>query len=437
MKKHFKDKNKFIELIKSLYPYDYAVNGDGNTESYKILKKELNFKVHQFKEKKELNGWVVPRNQIVKKAIIKSGEKIILDHSNEPLGLILCCSPFKGKVSLKKLKNHLFYHSVDSNAIPFHCIKQYNQHKIDWGFCVPKNFYKSLNKNSYDIDIQINYKKSNMKVFEYSLKGKSKKTIVIQAHNCHPYQANDDLSGIAVAIRLMQYLKNKKNYYTYKIIISPELTGTIFWLNKINSKEIIASIILPACGNKNSLKLQETFTSNTFLDSAAHDIFKKKYKKYSYGKFRTIYGNDETVFEAPGYEIPSISITRYPYKEYHTNKDTLDVISLPHINDTLDTIKKLIKILDKQKIYKFNKRGLFCLSNKKYNLYVNAWDPSNRNGPKNRDDNRKWYRVMTELPRLLNGKNSLSYLARYFDVNAIELDKYLQKWLKKKLVELY
>ena len=123
--------------------------------------------------------------------------------------------------------------------------------------------------------------------------------------------------------------------------------------------DFIGSIILPACGNSSDLKLQETFSANTFLDRVSHNIFKKKYKNYKSGKFRTIHGNDETVFEAVGYEIPSISITRYPFKEYHSNKDTPNIISDYHIKDTLDTVLSIINELDKQKIYKFVKTGLF------------------------------------------------------------------------------
>ena len=34
-----------------------------------------------------------------------------------------------------------------------------------------------------------------MKVLEYTLPGSSSETIIINAHNCHPFQANDDISG--------------------------------------------------------------------------------------------------------------------------------------------------------------------------------------------------------------------------------------------------
>ena len=42
--------------------------------------------------------------------------------------------------------------------------------------------------------------------------------------------------------------------------------------------DFIGSIILPACGNSSDLKLQETFSANTFLDRVSHNIFKKNIK---------------------------------------------------------------------------------------------------------------------------------------------------------------
>ena len=63
----------------------------------------------------------------------------------------------------------------------------------------------------------------------------------------------------------------------------------------------------------------------------------------------------------------------------------------------------------------FVKTGLFAYQIK-YDLYINSWD-FNQNGPKNRDDIRKWYKAMTELPRLLNGHNSLDDQATKLDLD--------------------
>ena len=100
-----------------------------------------------------------------------------------------------------------------------------------------------------------------MRVLEYTLKGKNKDTIIINAHNCHPFQANDDISGCAVGIRLFQELRKiKKEKFTYTLLIAPELYGPIFWLKKLKKKKIENlkySILLKSVGN-NIIKLQHS-----------------------------------------------------------------------------------------------------------------------------------------------------------------------------------
>ena len=108
------------------------------------------------------------------------------------------------------------------------------------------------------MDLNIKETPSKMSVLVYTLSGKSKKTILLNAHNCHPYQANDDLSGIAVGIELFSKLRLVKNRkYSYQLMIAPELFGPIFWLDQLKNKEfknIIGSIMLKSVGNSNNLK---------------------------------------------------------------------------------------------------------------------------------------------------------------------------------------
>ena len=62
-----------------------------------------------------------------------------------------------------------------------------------------------------------------MRVLDYEIKGKSKQTIIINAHNCHKFQANDDISGCAVGIKIFEYLKKNRNLnYSYRLLIAPD-----------------------------------------------------------------------------------------------------------------------------------------------------------------------------------------------------------------------
>ena len=96
---------------------------------------------------------------------------------------------------------------------------------------------------------------------------------------------------------------------------------------KIKHENIIGAILLKAVGNDGKLKLQNSFNSESILDFAAQNALKKLNVNFKRGGFRQIYGNDETVFEAPGYKIPSITFTRFPFKQYHTDQDKPEIIT--------------------------------------------------------------------------------------------------------------
>ena len=443
-----------MTLVEKLYPFEYSVNSLGSDAAVPLFLEELDFAVHEFAEGQELNGWQIPLSQKVTKAEIRKNGDLIYDCCQSPLGTILLCQPFQGRVSLDELKDHLFFHSKRPEAVPFHCTQQYRPGKHTWGFCLPKTIFDNLEDGFYDIDIRVDFEPTTMKVLEFIVPGKVETSIVLQAHNCHPYQANDDISGCAVGIKVLQkLLKDQDRHYTYRLLICPELTGTLFWLhqNQLNADDIKAAIILPAVGNSAAMRLQTSFTGATALDQAAHDVFQRYFGDYEYGGFRKIYGNDETVFEAPGFAIPAISLTRYPFPTYHTNLDKPDQLSEFHLSETVDVVLSIFdeledgdklncpqksNVLPHEKVtgnIEFIGKGLYCLSHPKYDLYKAVWDPSNRNGPKDRSQNRSWNMLMTDLPRRLDGTVSVQELAHLYDLPEGDVESYCNEWIKKGL----
>ena len=81
-------------------------------------------------------------------------------------------------------------------------------------------------------------------------------------------------------------------------------------------------------GNKNSFILQKSKQGNSEIDKAFQLAMQKfTNKKLRTGAFREIVASDEIVSNGPGYDIPTPSITRWPYKEYHTSDDNPKIIS--------------------------------------------------------------------------------------------------------------
>ena len=428
-----------LDIIKKLYPFDYSICGKGNDDAVKIFKKYLNFKIYNFESGKSINGWTIPHAWILKKGkIYDKNSKTVFDAKKKFFGVPILSKSFKGKVFLKNLKKKIFFSKYD-NFTPYNWTNLYRKNFIDWGFCMNKKEFNKIKEKFYFIDLITKIKKSKMKVLEYTLKGRNKETIVFNAHNCHPYQANDDISGCAVGIQLFKELKKIKNRkFTYKLLIAPEILGPLFWLKKIGNKKkyLKYCILLKSVGNKNDLKLQHSSDQNSQIDNIALDELKKLKLKFTKGKFREVYGNDEIIFDAPGYEIKTITFTRVPFKEYHTDGDVPKKISERKLNDVLKLLTNIVKNFENQHRYKCNFKGMISLSNKKYKLYKRAEAPG-IDKDKYSLNLKKWNILMNNLPNLLNNFFSVEQISKIYDLPKVEVLKYCTKWKNKNLLKSY
>jgi aminopeptidase-like protein len=125
---------------------------------------------------------------------------------------------------------------------------------------------------------------------------------------------NDDLSGVAVGIKLMDRLRNQSDLtYSYKFLIVQEILGSAAYLaDESTPDQLTCGVFLEVLGNDNRLLLQQSFTGDTSLNQAAHHVLEQNHYDHEVAGFRERIGNTESVLESPGFEIPMISISRYP-----------------------------------------------------------------------------------------------------------------------------
>ena len=173
----------------------------------------------------------------------------------------------------------------------------------------------------------------------------------------------------------LRKIKNRK--FTYKLIIAPEILGPLFWLKKIgNEKKYLKyCILLKSIGNNNNIKLQHSSDQNSQIDIVGLEELKKLKLNFKKGNFREVYGNDEIVFDAPGYDVKTISLTRFPFREYHTDGDTPEIISEKKLQEVLKLLQNIVNNFEQQTRYKCNFNGVISLSNKKFDLYKRAEAP--------------------------------------------------------------
>ncbi|MBD1139704.1 DUF4910 domain-containing protein [Pelagibacterales bacterium SAG-MED38] len=429
---------KIINIIKKLFPFDYSIVSDDSIKAVKEFKKLLPFKVYSYKTGLTHNGWKIPKSWKLKKGLIKDGKKIIFDAKNKRFGVSIMSKSFKGKVNSEELKMRINVSKI-KNATPYDWTGLYRP-KDKWGFSMNHNEFRKIKKNKYNVEIETKVKKSKMKVLEYTLNGKNKETIIINAHNCHPFQANDDISGCALGIKLFDQLKKiKKRKFTYTLLIAPELYGPIFWLKNLNKKKLQNlkyAILLKSLGNKNIIKLQHSVKKYSEIDNIALRQLKNSKEKFLTGNFRTVYGNDEIVFDSPGYDISSITLTRVPFKEYHTDLDTPKNLSEKTLLKSYSILNKIINEFENKTRFKNNYKGVIALSSSKFNLYKNAEAPG-LDKKKYESKNKNWNLLMNNLPSFLENNMSIEEIAKYYKLPFQEVFLYCQKWEKKGLITRY
>ncbi len=363
-----------MKLINDLWFKRRDIVSDGFDESLDYISKIIPLKTHKIPTGTKCWTWIVPEKWTVKDAYIDDlNGKRILDLKNHPLHVVSYSLPIDKVVSKEELLKHLHTDKERPNAIPF----EFKYYQRNWGFCIEDSKLKEFTKDKYKVFIDSGFEKGNLKVGDYTIKGKTDKTIVLVAHLCHPAQVNDDLTGVAVLVdvakemqKALRQAQDRNNYYTYKFLLVPETIGSIAYLSQ--NEDIIpkleCGIFLEMLGNDNTHSLQLTRQGGTRLDRIARYVMKRKLKNFKEGPFRTIVGNDEMVFNGPGVNIPMISISRFPYPEYHTSDDNPDIISEQKLEESKNLILEILKIIDQDYFPKRQFKGPIFLSG--YDLWV-------------------------------------------------------------------
>jgi len=439
-----------MEILQRIDGLAIAPVSDGADEQNRILREELPFKVWEYESGQEHNGWIVPQKWEVIKAEIKKDGQLVYEGKKNPLGVIGYSQPFKGKISLAELKKHLYYFEKSPDDIVYHCDLYYKPHLKTWGFSLPYNIYSKLEEGDYEIDLVTSHTAGKMKVLEYEHQGESKDTIIFNAHNCHAAQLNDGPAGYVVFMEIMKRLRQRKTRFTYRLVIAPEHLGTVFYLAGLSQREINnfkLGVFTEIIGHDNPVfALQESFTGQSYIDKIAHHVLKFKSPQYWSREYRKVLGNDEAVWESPGYEVPMISLSRVspgnfekaghrhtPY--HHLSSDNLEHIKKERLIETVEIIMAMVDILERDCRLKRKFTGLVALSNPKYDLYITpGTDPSIKDAL-DLQIRYKWYDLMNRLPRYFDERTTILDIAIKHDLPFEQVYDYLLRFKEKNLVE--
>jgi len=430
-------------LIRDLCTFATGVVADDNERLFARIEQELPLGYFRFASDDRYNGWLVPQNWRVRRAKLSRNGTEVFDGMSHTLGVGRYSRSFSGELDWEHLKPHLVTNADLLDAYMFHCMWQYRPWDADWAMCVPHRIYRTLGPGRYRVELETEYSRGEMLVGHHHKQGCTDRMIVFNGNTCHPHMANDGFAGVAVLIRLFQWLAERDTHYSYRLVLGPEHLGSVFYLRDLPREEVdrmVCGVFEEMPGTRGPIKATSTFLGGHVLDRAFASALRHHSRAHVLVPWRKGAGNDETVWEAPGYEVPFVEVTRCedqfsPYREYHSSLDAPGLMDPVQLDEMVEVLKRVVEIVEGNATMERRFDGLVCLSNPEYDLYLERPDPAVEK--QFDDDAEKWGHLLDCLFRYFDGRTTILDVALKHDLPFARLRRYLERFQEKGLVRLH
>ncbi len=317
-----------MDLAVDLYSIPRSLTGDGVRATLDQIGRRIPLEVHELPTGTKVLDWTVPREWNPRAAWIRDPAGVpIVDFAGHNLHLVGYSVPVHRRLSLNELRPHLHSLPEQPDLIPYRT----SYYEEAWGFCLPHELLESLPDGEYEVFIDASLEDGSMTWGECLLPGSSPEEVLISSHVCHPQLANDNLSGIAVAVHLAEALAAvPERRYSYRFLFAPGGIGAIAWLAR--NRERLATfrhgLIAANLGDAGGFHYKKSRRGDAEIDRAVAAAMAGLGAELVTEDFFP-FGYDERQYCSPGFDLPVGVLTRTPwgqYPEYHTSADDLDFI---------------------------------------------------------------------------------------------------------------
>lgn len=335
------------DLMAVLYPICRSITGQGVRETLQYLQRQIPLEIREVASGTRVFDWTVPLEWNIQGAYLATirGEKL-LDFRANNLHVVSYSVPVKGRFTRDELEGHL--HSLPDRPdwIPYRT----SYYKENWGFCLTHRQLAELTEPEYDVCIDSSLQPGHLTYGEVFLPGQMSEEVLISCHVCHPSLCNDNLSGIAVATRLVQTLQHVSRKYSYRFVFIPGTIGSITWLsqNRERAGLIRHGVVLTGVGDSGGVTYKRSRQGNAYIDRAMAHVLKHYGQSYRIIDFFP-YGYDERQYCSPGFNLPVGCFMRSPhgeYPEYHTSADNLEFVTPEALQDSLAILLKAMYVIE-------------------------------------------------------------------------------------------
>ncbi len=365
------------DVLAEIMPLHRTLASDGTDAALDIIGSYLPenacYKIETYEPLKPVWTWYVPERYVVHEAYLETEDgQRILDFKDNPLHIVSYSLPIDKLLTWDDLQPHLYFSEKYPDAVPW----QFKYYERSWGFCLPKNVFDKLPRDQkyhavinseFVTDPAQGFKVSTALIHPQGGPNPEAGEMFIMAHVCHPNQANDDAAGVVTAVEVVRRLAANPlpaGSMSVRFWFGPETIGSIAYL--AHHEDLIPNlrggIFIEMTGNDNTIALQHTRQDTDILDRIGQSVLRRRGAEFRQGKFTEIINNDERVLNGPGVNVPCLSISRFPYPEYHTTEDNLNIIHEDKLQEAADVIEEIIRVYASNYIPRETFRGPLFLS---------------------------------------------------------------------------
>lgn len=360
---------EMFSFMDELFPICRSITGDGIRETFRRIGERIPLEMHEVPTGTQVFDWTVPKEWNIRGAYIKGPDgRMVVDFQEHNLHVVSYSIPVDARMPLSDLKAHIFTLPEQPDLIPYRT----SYYSETWGFCMQHERLEQLEEGEYEVRIDSSLEAGSLTYGECFLPGESKDEVLISCHSCHPSIANDNLSGIALATRLAEHLKDLPLRYSYRFLFIPGTIGSITWLalNEHLVERIKHGLVVTCVGDRGRPTYKRSRRGDALIDRAVVHVLRHSDRDHEVRDFSP-YGYDERQYCSPGFNLAVGSLMRTPngeYPEYHTSGDDLDFVSIESLTESLFNYVQVLDVLENDVVYvnlspkgepQLGKRGLY------------------------------------------------------------------------------
>ncbi|HKD53584.1 MAG TPA: DUF4910 domain-containing protein, partial [Steroidobacteraceae bacterium] len=217
------------QFASRLYPICRSITGEGVRQTLALIRARIPLVVHEVPSGTRVFDWQIPLEWNVEDAAVLDADgRRVVDFQAHNLHLVSYSEPVRCTLPLDELSARLHVLPAHPDWIPYRT----SYYRRDWGFCMRARERMALRPGRYRVEVKSSLARGALTYGELAIAGRTREEVLLFTHVCHPSLANDNTSGIAVAMALGEWLAGEPRRFTYRLVFAPGTIGSLTWLKR-------------------------------------------------------------------------------------------------------------------------------------------------------------------------------------------------------------